>query len=216
MKLDCPNCNQVFDGPSMFDTPLCPVCRQQEAEAKAQAESERRHERLKRQWSSLCPPAFDAIERGKLPDPTVLDRVLAWRRGPLGLLLHGDTSRGKTRCSWQLLRREHFSGREVFAVDALSLADHPNRLMTDNAGASEWVKRACRCDLLLLDDPFKVALTPRVEEALYLILDHRAANGLPIIVTTNDTGETLSARLSADRCAPLIRRIREFTQDIAA
>lgn len=216
MTINCATCNRQFEGYSTFVTPHCPDCQQRQAAARAQAEVERRQARRVREWQSLCPPAFDLIDRARLPDPSLLDQVLAWRFGPTGLLLHGETGRGKTRCACQLLRREHFDGRRVFIVDALSLADHPKRLLADSADASAWVNRASGCELLLLDDPFKVTFTPRVEEAVFLIVDHRLAHGLPVIATTNDTGETLAARLSPDRGPALIRRIRESTRDIAA
>ena len=41
------------------------------------------------------------------------------------------------------------------------------------------------------------------------------ANLLPIVATTNFTGDTFAERLSADKGAPMVRRIREFCQSVA-
>jgi len=44
-----------------------------------------------------------------------------------------------------------------------------------------------------------------------LCVGRRAHNdGRPILVTINDTDETLATRLSADRGKPLVRRLRDY------
>jgi len=70
-------------------------------------------------------------------------------------------------------------------------------------------------DVLFFDDFGKMKFTERVESELFAVIEKRTANCLPLILTTNFTGETLEERMTLDRGVPLVRRLREFCVDVS-
>jgi DNA replication protein DnaC len=68
--------------------------------------------------------------------------------------------------------------------------------------------------LIYFDDLGKLKLTERAEAELFGLIERRCANGCPIIATTNDTGETLSSRMTDNRGEAMVRRLREFCETI--
>ena len=171
---------------------------------------------LNHNWKLICPPIFRETDPRRLPRPKILDEILKWKFGPKGLLIHGPTSLGKSRMAWQLLRREHLEeGRQIIALDLLDLGLELSATLGRSPDyAAELVRGYCRAQILFLDDPFKARLTDRVEEILFAIITRRTDHMKPIICTLNDTGETLLSRLSEDRGAPMIRRLREFSTEV--
>src|SRR5689334_1567380 len=100
-----------------FVVSLCPKCSVQQAE-----EVERKRELMNRQdreneWRDLCPVEFQATDPSKLPSPHKLQLVLNWQYGRQGLTLHGSTGKGKSRCAWQLLKREFLNGKSISVLD---------------------------------------------------------------------------------------------------
>lgn len=216
----CDHCHQPFEceGRLVFGKlrtpPCCPGCTTVIVEERRQREEAERHARLTHEWQKLAPAEYDQIDRSRLPDPGLLDRVLQWQFNPVGLLLHGVTGRGKTRCAIQLLKREHFLGRKVAIVDGWGLSKYPALFSDSTSAARDWLANLLKVDLLLLDDVAKIRLTERAEEALFVLVDSRTSQQRPLILTCNDTGATLASRLSPDRGEPLVRRLREFTTAI--
>jgi hypothetical protein len=166
-------------------------------------------------WHSLCPPAYRDTDPVKLPRPSLLKRVLGWQYGPRGLVLHGKTGLGKSRCAWMLMRREYEHGRQLACVNYTGLYEYSELFSRSTEAASQWVWRLGRVSVLLLDDVFKAKFTDSFEQALFAVVASRAESNLPTIVTCNDTGESLKERLTQDRADALIRRIRESSDNIA-
>jgi len=198
----------------------CPTCNAAriKAEMGRQAVLDRlaREQARAEKWEAICPAEFATIDRAKLPYPALLHRVLAWDYNPRGLLLHGPTGRGKSRVLWALGKREFFAGRDFVALDATTLMRYSSLLMRDGGEADRLVDQLCKCPLILLDDVFKTKLTEAREELLFQVLEFRTSRQLPILVTTNDTGPSLTARFSQDRGEPFVRRLREFCEDVKA
>lgn len=184
----------------------CPTCDESQ-KSRLESEQRMRHEAAKLVNLSKIPKAFQITVRELLPKPEFLDAALRWQFGAKGLLMFGPTGLGKSRCAWTVVKREIESGRDVECVDALVLSRYPSMLM--NGEGDKFSVRLATCELVLLDDPFKVKPTERVEELLFMAIDQRMKWERPIIATLNDTGETLLARLSPDRGPALIRRLRE-------
>ena len=209
----CSECGASFECPGLLDkfVQICPSCSKRKAAEQDRDLAIRAAAARARLWERLCPPRYRDTEAALLPQPDRLGAVLNWQHGSEGLLLHGPTGSGKTRCAWLLLKREFDLGRKIGHVESLDLSLRFAAMASQAPDAAAgWVDKLCAAEILFLDDPFKVKLTERVEETLFLIVARRTDHNRPLIVTTNDVGETLAQRMSEDRAAPLLRRLREF------
>ena len=194
---------------------VCGNCRDGKNKEENEREAKEATERRIQAWVHLCPPAYLAIDRSRLPDPSRLDAVLAWECGPRGLVLHGDTGRGKTRCAWALLAREFANGRSVVAMDSMAGLRYAAMYSESARLVEKWLESAIATDILLLDDVFKTKLTDSFEGVIFTLVDQRIANDRPVILTSNDTGTTLAGRMTQDRANPLLRRLREHCKQIS-
>ena len=217
MTVTC-ECGKVFEGKEvMFNgKPLapkfCPECITSIRSAgEIQAKADRKAG-LEESWKKFCPAAFQEFQTDRIPDKTMLAAILRWKYGPRGLMISGLTRAGKTRSAWQLLQREHFLNRTTAKVTGMDVMLYVEALMKEDADTGGWISERANADLLLLDDCFKAKMTPRAEEALFAIVDHRTQHGLPMIVTLNDSVDSLLPRLSDDRGAPLVARLKEFCE----
>ena len=212
----CAACGEAFELPNAWlaaRVKFCCACAEQRARAARDASARQWAEERAADWRHVCPAAFQATDPARLPRPEFLSRVLEWRYGARGLLLHGRTGLGKSHCAWSLAKREFMAGREVLALTCGVAEDF--QAAVARFDAERWVRRHSRVKLLLLDDVFKARLTDALEHAIYTIIATRCDQELPMIVTTNDTGKTLKARLSVDRAEPLLRRLREHCEAVA-
>jgi hypothetical protein len=168
-------------------------------------------------WFALCPADFREIDLKKLPRPEFYTKVMRWPMGPRGLVLHGKTGLGKSRCAWQLLKREYDRGTRIAVVDHAGAYDYMARFDRSDGRteAALWVERLGKVGLLFLDDVFKAKFTDSFEQALFTIIATRCEHCLPIILTTNDVGASLTARMSADRGAAMVRRLRDHADSLA-
>lgn len=166
------------------------------------------------EWKSICPPEYRSIDPSRLPSPTKLERVLRWTFGPKGLVLNGASGRGKTRCAWRLLQREFFKGRNVSCIDARFSILYTKQMSISGLAAFDWLDHQMKVDLLLVDDALKIRMDSGAELALFALVEERMANQRPIILTTQDTSETLKTRMSSDRGEALIRRLKEIGETI--
>lgn len=210
----CRECGTTWtceDGPLMRFVSVCPECSEREDGKRVAAEADNRRLRA---WEEICPSDFRKTDPAKLPLPKLLNRVLHWQYGPRGLVLHGNTGKGKSRCAWLLLRREHDAGRRVRAVDHSIGFKYAESFAQSAAAAATWIDRLVSADILFLDDVFKSRLTDSLEQALFTVISSRSERGKPIIITCNDTGATLIERMSQDRGAALVRRIMEYNERI--
>ena len=207
-----------FAGRPLFQPKYCSPCveimsaeRQIEIEAQYVAE---RKQRIESEWARICPPLYNDTDVSLLP-ANAHNRVMAWKYGPTGLILHGETGRCKTRSMYQLLKRLHFEDKKKIQVfNAVSFSHEVNRRFFDGTG-EEWIARLCQVDVVFMDDLGKCRLTERGEAELFGLIEQRTANLKPILATTNFIGESLSEKLTDDRGLPLVRRLREFCQAVS-
>jgi len=217
----CRECGAIFSLPDFIPAAMaalvhaCPTCSEKQAAADSRRmllESKRmRAER----WKTFCPPEFLGTDPDKLPCPDQYRAVMAWQHGPRGLILHGATGQGKSRCAWSLLRREYEISRTIAALDSSAGLTYAAKYGDSAADVQRWIERLCRVDIALLDDVFKCKLTDSFEAAIFTIINERTENRVPLIVTCNDTGASLKERLSPDRGAAILRRLREFCNPIS-
>lgn len=171
------------------------------------------------EWARLCPLEFrlaGVLEGGGQTELVKMtesspgwQKILEWTFGRRGLLIRGQTGRCKTRATWRLLRRQFNERRSIIALTSAQF----DRQCRDAGGTftlSEWFDRLAAVDVLFLDDLGKAKWTEGTEAQMFDLIDERTREGRPILATTNDSGESLAARLSTDRREPLIRRLRDY------
>jgi hypothetical protein len=166
-------------------------------------------------WERFCPICFQDTEPHKLPSPTKLQRVMQWKYGPKGLVLHGITGLGKSRCLYELLKREFKSGRTLCIMDHSTAFKYAEAYERGPGEVNRWMEHRATVDILALDDLFKAKLTDSFEQVVFTIVSQRTERGLPILMTTQDVGDTLKSRMSSDRGPALIRRLREFCDSVS-
>ena len=213
MTKHCTTCSDPFDAPDAAAKllRLCPKCsgmeeKRREVEHRGNIAAKRRV-----RWIELCPPSFIDTQRDKLPLPPLLDRCLDWSAASgKGLLLHGPTGTGKSRCAWKVVEREFLAGRSVVVLSAMSGIEYAASFEHGAHFGAKFVRRAAAADLLYGDDLFKSRLSDSWESAVFSILNDRCEQHRSFILTMNDCGSTLAERMSHDRAEPLARRLREF------
>lgn len=217
----CRECNAAFVVPSFIPASIaalvhvCPSCSEKHsAEVSRQVIQQSKSVRLER-WKQVCPPEFLETEPGKLPCQRQYQAVMGWQFGSRGLVLHGSTGKGKSRCAWLLLRREFEGGRSVSCLNSSSGLTYAAKYGESSADVARWIDRQCLVDILLLDDVFKCKLTDSFEAAVFTVINSRTERQRPLLVTLNDTGDSLITRLSPDRGAAMLRRLREFCEAIS-
>lgn len=175
-----------------------------------------------KEWLSLTRnfKAYLDTDLSRLPCPEKLKEALAWHCGSKGLNLWGVPAAGKTRTMLLLLKREFDNGRtfRVFGPADFNLA-------VEKAGfhPGAFIQSCRNADLLAFDDIGKVRMSPVIEGHFFGILEHRTANGKPIILTHNFpseaaqksrglNGDTLESKFRNGQS--LVRRIRDFCYHI--
>jgi DNA replication protein DnaC len=183
-------------------------------------ERERRNQR-EQNFRELCPILYRETDTARLPNRAAYRKVMAWKFGARGLLLVGETGRGKTRSAWKLLDRLYLAEeRSLRTLDAAGVQLGVAREWGKPDTAERWVEKLCAVDVLFLDDLDKVKFTEAAALAIYTIFERRPANGRPIIATLNQRGDDLVARLTVNErgeqfpgCgAAIVRRMREFCE----
>lgn len=228
MNANCKFCGGKFfyepvEGMPYDLTPtVCDPCDEnQRTLAKVEAESERR-----RIFRTLCPPAFletDPNHKG-MPTAQRQAQILNWKYGPKGLVVHGQTRRGKSRLVWLLLKRLIVTDRKT--VEPMSAIVFSNSSswswMNGPDVAADWRDRLVAADVLFIDDIGKEKLTERASADLFDVFDTRCSNLKPTIFTTNFLGDELPSRFCGDedlrpdqqRGPAFVARMREFCMGV--
>lgn len=162
----------------------------------------------------VVPPLYQGTEAARLATKACV-RALGWAWGARGLVLYGLSGCGKSRCAYELCRREHMTGRAVVTMTHGDWFVATMRLRMGGRGnALRWLEIVRTCDLFLLDDLGKARMDTSsgdFTEATALMfdaLDARNRAQLPNIITTQFVGSDLESRLG-DNGTALVRRMRE-------
>jgi DNA replication protein DnaC len=145
-----------------------------------------------------------------------MNEIISWPYGPEGILAHGATGLGKTRCLILRLRTLHFKEhRSIKFIGAADLGLKCGQLFWEDQSKAAWfIEDLIRVDVLMLDDLDKARFTDRTEAELFHVIDARTANGKPILASLNTTGDELAAMLSQHRGLPLVRRLRDYCRAV--
>ena len=140
-----------------------------------------------------------------------LDKVLAWADSDRkrGLLLRGPTGASKTRAMWRALRILWERGVHFRVVTSTSLEAECQQAR-DDGSLESWIRQLRRVPVLFWDDLGKLRFFPSTEGVVFDVLDWRMNAHRPVLFTTEDTGETLAARLSGHVAGAFIRRLRDY------
>lgn len=151
----------------------------------------------------------------------VIDRVIGWSYCAKGMLLTGESGRGKTRSLAALFRRLACEdGRDVIYVFAgdwfAGLQAQVNYGRDDARG---WVEAWARRPIVMIDDLGKEAIqTSRerwAESWFFRFLDIRINAGLPLIIATNQSAGAIAGGAATGRemrADPMLRRILQLCQ----
>jgi hypothetical protein len=222
----CLTCNKTFEtdvdsGNPEIDAMVlrwakhCPPCSElKRLEAERNRKSDEEMARI-REWERICPPLFLDTDDNLLPMPEKHKEGMDWEYGASGLLLFGKTRTGKSRCAWKICEKYFLKGKWVIVMDSRAGFEYGSIFSTGGDAVLEWVDSRSKCSILFLDDVFKVKLTDSFEAALFAIVDYRLNHKLPIIATLNDTGATLSARMTEDRGSAFVARLKESATTIS-
>ena len=217
----CPECGRSHTG--LFKS--CPDCIEGNWNREQEIKKREAHAALTKTWTEICPPGYASTDWSR-PElsPVCREAATKWwasaSRFPW-LGIHGGTGRGKTRCMWEILRRHHFAGRHVLAVDVTQFARAASDWHCDDrtarSEARSLIRRCCNAGILLFDDIGKERkLSAAVASATHDLLEERARQRRTTLWTSEKTGDELAQRFGDDYADGIIRRLREFSEIVAA
>jgi hypothetical protein len=170
-------------------------------------------------WERLCPELYQRTDIVRLEDELRQrgydarwpQDVLGWQYGFQGLVLSGPTGIGKSRLMWTLLRRlldqEH---RTAVFLNAVRFRTGLQAAARDGA-TEEFVHRLVRADVLYWDDLGQTHLTGAASEMLLHLVEERTCVRMPILATTQYSGEGMDAQFERKEMGQAIRRrLNEF------
>jgi nucleoside-triphosphatase THEP1 len=170
-------------------------------------------------WERLCPKLYQKTDIARLEnglrelgyEVCWLRDVLTWQYGSQGLVISGPTGVGKSRVMWLLLERlldqEH---RSAVLLNAVAFRTRLQLAARDGT-TEEFVRRLMRTDLLYWDDLGQMHLTGAVSEMLLHVVEERSNSEMPILATTQYSGEGIDAQFERKEMGKAIRRrLNEF------
>lgn len=209
IKKRCKGCGEEFEA---FVQDHCDSCFERLRKAQEAREREDRIRcRLDSFWN-MIPEEFKNTDLSRVPNPSKAKEALQhdWTSGR-SMLIYGVSGSAKTRVAILCLEQAIKQGRTVEFVDEFRL--HAIALKPyDN---DDWIKRACYAGVIVLDDLGNQPITEAVEFVVWQIIKTRKNKLLPIIITTQYSGNSLLDRFrSHERGHAIMRRLKESCVDI--
>lgn len=173
------------------------ICRCRVAERKAenermQAQERQRQRRICFTETNMIDWTFENDDRrnAKISDAMMryAENFADFRKDGRGLLLYGSVGTGKTYYAACIANRLIDKGYTVHMTNFSRLI---NQIQGTFEGKNQIVDSLNRYSLLIIDDLGAERTSEYMQEQVFNIVDSRYRSGLPMIVTTNLTGEEL-------------------------
>jgi len=213
----CTHCAKPHDGLFALCIDCIDAIQSQHRSTEEKTAKQQRHAAKSAEWQHLCPLDYrktDWTDPRLSPICAELAKTWwpAWDQEERGLGIVGTTGLGKTRAAYAILQRLHFAGIPVLAIDSISFARAASNYHDDDkiekSSARDLLRRAQTTKVLLLDDIGKEPATPRAASALHELLELRNRNHLPLIWTTERSGDDLAPMFGTNYADGIIRRLR--------
>ncbi len=157
---------------------VCGACADKRSASLEEGQKKEAHEERVRLWQKICPALYSSTAWASHPELSPVAREVAkswWAgRDGMGLGLHGPTGRGKSRAMFEILRRHHFAGRHVMAVQSMEIEEAAVKMFSDEPRArveAQDLLRRCRTTgLLYIDDLGKEKMTERVAKEFHRLV----------------------------------------------
>lgn len=161
-------------------------------------------------------PSHPSIQKNRAQ----IDKVLAWKAGGrVGLLVAGDTGKGKSRAVYALCKRLLCEdGVDVCIWRAKDFfAELESFVRYGRDESLDFVKRVASRRVLFIDDFGQEAMQASRQDWargwFFDLLDRRLSNGLPLLMTTNLTAKQL-ADGSDYRESAFVRRLTDCAEPV--
>lgn len=132
---------------------------------------------------------FDLAEQTEYMKPGLIEYGRQWAFKPASIYVFGDVGRGKTFFSFCLIR-EALKRKTVRYPKFYSCVDLDSLLLEaikSNWGDQELINKIKESEILYLDDFGRETKSERVTRQFYDIINHRYANELTTIISSNFT-----------------------------
>ena len=172
----------------------------------------RRREQREKELLAKLPRRYHQAHLEQLK-PALREALAAWPANPTGLYLYGPPGTGKTHAAAALLRAAWFDehGEDdakqwclswaMWANTALLLEGLRRAMRSKQPETEEQIDHLCRAPLAVLDDLGSEKPSEWVADRLYVVIQHRYDNDLPVVVTSNlsvgEIGERIGARIAS-------------------
>jgi len=216
----CCDCGKAFDAFVLFGVPAprCDDCVTIAIDAAKVAEAEQRRKERENAFNLRMPPIMRETDPNHPRFPAARwAKVDSWRYGARGLILHGVSRTGKSRCLWRLLRRVYVhDGLDVLVYGPGQLERAVASSYAHTGGAEAFFARVVNAPVLAIDDFGKERFTDRFESFVFSALNERFEWQRPVILSTNFVGGALVDRFDdKEKGFPLVERLREFCEAVS-
>lgn len=211
----CEDCGKTYTALTyqsrLWTTGRCVPCSEVYCKNHEDEEVRGMTEKRKETFNTMCPEKYQDFKRDLLPNKAAYDEVISWTYGKRGLLLNGDSERGKTRCAWRLMSRLYMIDWIAFqAITELQFSHEVAKFGKSDA-LTQWIKDLCNVKVLFIDDLGKCVMTERVVSELFYLIEERMSHDRPIIATmqlgSNAFIEKLASRAGKDMADAIINRL---------
>lgn len=217
---NCVNCGAVIHAQHLelagrlIELPPAKYCKKDECTMLAMSLQKAENPKLSVDALDSCPELFRDTDPSRLSGP-LASYAKSWdpfagksgRR--LGLIIHGATRKGKSRCMWFIRNRLVTLGVKVKVFTMFELEAE----MAAAWGKEKWdvfMREITDVQLLCLDDLGKEKMTERMASVLFAIIDQRTQHNRPTLITTNHTSQSLLDRFADKEIGTaFIARLRE-------